>query len=128
MIKNEKGFTLIEIIAVLVILGVLAAVAIPKYNNIQDEAKKKAAISQVAEIKGTLSSSWGKALLVKNGQFPALSEVLSNANLSASGTLGQDPDAWSYSLTEITNGYTISVTQRSGDTGYQANGNWYMPQ
>jgi prepilin-type N-terminal cleavage/methylation domain-containing protein len=32
MRRNQKGFTLIEIIAVLVILGILAAVAIPKYR------------------------------------------------------------------------------------------------
>jgi len=40
-LKNQKGFTLMEIIAVLVILGILAAVAVPKYIDLQDESRKR---------------------------------------------------------------------------------------
>lgn len=71
MLRNQKGFTLIEIIAVLVILGILAAVAIPKYMDIQNEARTKAAQGQIAEVKGRLSTSLAGYMLSNNGSMPA---------------------------------------------------------
>ena len=62
-IRNSKGFTLIEIIAVLIILGILAAVAIPKFLSMQDEARMKIAEAGVAAAQSQLTLSYAKSKL-----------------------------------------------------------------
>ncbi len=70
ILANEEGFTLIEIIAVLVILGILAAVAVPKFIDLQVEAREKAAMAAISEVKSRLSLGYAKVLL-KTGAPPA---------------------------------------------------------
>lgn len=75
-LRNQKGFTLIEIIAVLVLLGILAAVAVPKYMDIAEEARSKATQGQIAEIKGRLATGLAGSMIANNGAKPATGAAL----------------------------------------------------
>jgi prepilin-type N-terminal cleavage/methylation domain-containing protein len=55
---NQKGFTLIEMIAVLIILSILTAVAVPKIINLQDNAEKKLMLSVLADFDAQEQLAW----------------------------------------------------------------------
>ena len=64
---GEKGFTLIELIATLVIISVLAAVLIPRYLDAETSAKMRGLDLGISEMNGRETLTWAMIKLSDNG-------------------------------------------------------------
>jgi general secretion pathway protein G len=82
--RSEKGFSLIELIVVLVILGLLAAIVAPKVVGKLGESKSKIAKIQIAEFESTL-----EAFMFDLGRYPTTAEGLESLIHNPTST-----DAW----------------------------------
>jgi len=99
----QSGFTLIEIIAVLVIMGLLAAVAVPKFFDLQERARRKAIHTAVSEIKVRINQHFSSQLL--DGRTAG--QITYNSG-SIDTNLGEDflVSNWN----ETTNHITVNIT------------------
>ena len=80
MSKKESGFTLIEIVMVLVLLGILMAVAAPKYFDLQEDALKQTAKAAVAEWQARFNAQFAKELLGDKDCQTARTDALTTMN------------------------------------------------
>lgn len=91
--KNRAGFTLIELIMVIIILGILSAVAIPKYIDLQAEAREASADGVLGAAASTCAINYSAVQTKKEPPVPITTcqtltqaMILSGITISGTGT------------------------------------------
>lgn len=129
-LKNNKGFTLIEIVIVIVIIAILAAMLVPSMLTWIDSANERSFLSACDSIETALQTSASEQYAAGNGFKPEVSQVaeLTNATVILAGQFsGTNPTSADYTINvAIANNKLTGTTITDGTyTGTaQADGSW----
>ena len=104
--QKQKGFTLIELVVVIIILGILAVTAAPKFINLQSDARKSALQGLKGAIDGSNALVFSKAALESK-------QGLENSTIAVNGT---DNVAIKYGYIDA----TLAAFQNAMDAGFDA--------
>jgi type IV pilus assembly protein PilA len=105
-IRSNKGFTLVEIMIVVVIIGLLAAMAIPAFQKVRASSQDKAVLNNMRQL-GAAADQY----FLENGtSTAAIADLVGSSNyIKALNTVANE----TYPLT-YTQGITITVTSIAG--------------
>ena len=114
--RQEKGFTLIELVMVIAIVGILAAIAIPKFIDLSGEAKKSATKGSLGAVRAVLAIRYAQS---------ATGGAVANFPASLSSTDFADNNDPKNALSGVS-GVTAASATQTGTTTNATRGFWYV--
>jgi type IV pilus assembly protein PilA len=111
--KNQKGFTLVELMVVIAIIGIITAIAIPYYNNYKKTACDQAALADMYNIKAAVQKYITDETL-KGSTFPTVAQGVTT--VLADGEAGTG----TYGYPGPTKKCDVKITAAAGKDGNSA--------
>jgi type II secretion system protein G len=116
---RSSGFTIVELLIVIVVIGILAALVVVTYNGIQQKARDTERKTDINALHGQL-----EAFQAQNGRYPTLANV-NDGTWRASNMKGLDPaalqdpkgSAQTLVASPAANSYAYAVTPADCDNG-----------
>ncbi|MDF0535232.1 prepilin-type N-terminal cleavage/methylation domain-containing protein [Shewanella sp. A32] len=121
--RKQQGFTLIELVVVIIILGILAVVAAPKFINLQSDARASTVKGLEAAIKGADSMVYSKSLIAGNNKTagsenPTISIDGSNTN-TVLLDIGHAQAIWTGSLANLLDIKAVASTDTTSSADWK---------
>lgn len=105
-VQNRKGFTIVELLIVIVVIGILAAIVIISYNGIQQRARTSAVTADLVNTYKQLT-----AYQLDNSAYPT--------TLAAAGINGSGGTTFQYTVNNVASPQTFCVTGTNGNVSYK---------
>ena len=115
--RSRAGFTLIELMAVVLILAILAGVALPKFFNYAADAKVASCKGTLGGVRAGIANFYAnKAISAGTAAYPTLAELTSGATMQE--TIPANPYNSDNSVVAATTGQSSARTMVAGGAGW----------
>ena len=126
--RNERGFTLIELIIVIVVLGIMAALAIPKFLGIRADARVSAVKGALGGVRSAIANYKAKQIAANQTTVTVTAAVLADGTTVMDGAMPENPYSAATTTALKSQVNTCTVAKGTVDTGAGINDAWCYKQ